>query len=81
MTEEVPKHVDDDDRDLVKEDGTPFDQYERYAFFHDAKFGYIVKRQNEYPRLEEQLDLIFHKGVEGWKAEIQVIKEKYPKPE
>lgn len=80
MTEEVPKHSDDDNRELLKEDGTPFDAYERYAFFHDEKFGYIIKRKEEYPRLEDQLDSIFHNGVEDWRAEIQAIKDQFPKP-
>ena len=35
----------------------------------------------EYPKIEDQLDLLYHKGVEGWKEEIQKVKDKYPKPE
>ncbi len=33
-----------------------------------------------YPPLEEQLDNIFHNGVEAWKADIQAIKDAHPKP-
>lgn len=34
----------------------------------------------QYPPIEEQLDYIFHHGVEAWKADmIQPIKDKYPK--
>jgi len=36
-------------------------------------------RANEYPSIPDQLDDIFHNGVEGWKTSIQVIKTKYPK--
>ena len=42
-----------------------------------------LARQNrklEYPPLEEQLDKIYHSGVDAWKAEIKAIKDKYPKP-
>ena len=42
-----------------------------------------IARQNrklEYPPLEEQLDKIYHGGVDAWKAEIKAIKDKYPKP-
>ena len=38
------------------------------------------KRKEEYPAIEEQLDNIFHNGVDAWKADIQAIKDKYPKP-
>lgn len=34
-----------------------------------------------YPSIEEQLDLLYHGGLDAWKEEINKIKEKYPKPE
>ena len=40
---------------------------------------YTEARAAEYPPLEEQLDKIYHSGVDAWKAEIKVIKDKYPK--
>ena len=33
----------------------------------------------EYPPLEEQLDKIYHGGIDAWKADIKAIKDKYPK--
>tara|TARA_B100000614_G_scaffold248334_1_gene256128 strand:- start:110 stop:478 length:369 start_codon:yes stop_codon:yes gene_type:complete len=41
---------------------------------------YREQRQLEYPPLEEQLDKIYHSGVNAWKADIKAIKDKYPKP-
>lgn len=41
---------------------------------------YKKKRKEEYPSIEEQLDLIYHEGIDVWKETIQSIKEKYPKP-
>lgn len=41
---------------------------------------YIIKRINAYPSVEDQLDMIFHKGVDEWQNHIRSIKEKYPKP-
>lgn len=38
-------------------------------------------REKEYPSWEEQMDILYHQGYEGWKAVIQAIKDKYPKPE
>ena len=40
---------------------------------------YTDARRAEYPPLEEQLDKIYHKGINAWKADIKVIKDKYPK--
>ena len=45
-----------------------------------ATFEYQRKRKPEYPAIEDQLDLLYHKGVDGWKEEIQKVKDKYPKP-
>ena len=41
---------------------------------------YQSKRKSEYPKIEEQLDKIYHSGVDAWKADIKAIKDKYPKP-
>jgi hypothetical protein len=40
---------------------------------------YKIDRANEYPSMADQLDDIFHNGIDGWKATIQAIKDKYPK--
>ena len=41
--------------------------------------SYTDARKAEYPPLEEQLDKIYHSGVDAWKADIKAIKDKYPK--
>ena len=43
--------------------------------------AYKELRAAEYPPITEQLDKIFHDGIEEWKKEIQAIKDKYPKGE
>ena len=40
---------------------------------------YTDARVAEYPPIEEQLDKIYHNGLDAWKADIKVIKDKYPK--
>ena len=40
---------------------------------------YTDARVAEYPPIEEQLDKIYHSGVDAWKADIKKIKDKYPK--
>ena len=45
---------------------------------YDAQ-SYARSRKAEYPAIADQLDDIFHNGIDGWKATIQVTKDKYPK--
>ena len=40
---------------------------------------YQEKRKLEYPDWEDQLDKIYHDGVDAWKTDIKAIKDKYPK--
>ena len=40
---------------------------------------YQRDRVKVYPSIEEQLDDLYHNGVEGWKKTIKAIKDKYPK--
>ena len=46
----------------------------------EAIQAYQSKRVAEYPKIEEQLDKIYHSGIDAWKADIKAIKDKYPKP-
>jgi hypothetical protein len=41
--------------------------------------AYKGKRQAEYPSYADQFDTIFHEGLDVWKAQIQAVKDKYPK--
>ena len=45
---------------------------------YDAQ-EYARKRQGEYPAIADQLDEIYHNGIDSWKAVIKVTKDKYPK--
>ena len=40
---------------------------------------YTEARAAEYPPIVDQLDKIYHSGVNAWKTEIKAIKDKYPK--
>ena len=40
---------------------------------------YTDARVAEYPPIVDQLDKIYHEGIDAWKADIKVIKDKYPK--
>lgn len=41
---------------------------------------YSMQRYAEYPSWEDQLDMIYHHGLDAWKGCINEIKSKYPKP-
>ena len=45
---------------------------------YDSK-QYQRDRALSYPPLEDQLDDIFHNGLDGWKANIQAVKDQHPK--
>jgi hypothetical protein len=45
---------------------------------YDAK-EYQRKRADEYPSIADQLDDLYHNGIDGWKTTIKVTKDKYPK--
>ena len=42
--------------------------------------SYKSQRKAEYPSIEDQLDDIYHNGIDAWKATIKTTKDKYPKP-
>jgi hypothetical protein len=41
--------------------------------------AYKDLRAAEYPSYADQFDTIFHEGIDAWKAQIQAVKDKYPK--
>jgi len=45
---------------------------------YDAK-EYQRKRAAEYPSFADQFDTIFHEGIDAWKAQIQAVKDRFPK--
>jgi len=45
---------------------------------YDAK-DYQRKRATEYPSIKDQLDKIYHSGIDEWKKVIKTTKDKYPK--
>lgn len=40
---------------------------------------YKYNRAAEYPSIKDQLDDIYHNGIDGWKTTIKTTKDKYPK--
>jgi hypothetical protein len=46
-----------------------------YIYAH----AYIAKRQQAYPSIADQLDILYHSGFDAWKSAIQAVKEEFPK--
>ena len=72
--------------DIIWHDGNPTNitneqilakQVELQAAY-DAK-EYQRKRATEYPSIADQLDKIYHSGIDEWKKVIKATKDKYPK--
>jgi|TARA_R100001198_G_C5122191_1_gene144415 hypothetical protein len=49
----------------------------------NAKIAEIQVQENrkyDYPSIADQLDDIYHNGIDAWKETIKATKDKYPKP-
>ena len=53
---------------------------ERARQLDEEANGYKEARKLAYPSIEDQLDEIFHNGIDSWKAIIQQVKDDNPKP-
>ena len=42
--------------------------------------AYKAERAQAYPSITDQLDLLYHGGMDAWKAAITAVKQEYPKP-
>ena len=76
----------DDSAGAFDKDGKPVDIDEKLVKLKIAelksaydKLQYQRDRKEEYPSIEDQLDDLYHNGIEGWKQKIKAIKDKHPK--
>jgi len=55
-------------------------QYDKSAVqaYIDAN-AYKDLRAAAYPSFADQFDTIFHEGIDAWKAQIQAVKDRFPK--
>ena len=45
-----------------------------------AAVKYQENRRRAYPDMQEQLDQIYHDGIDTWKETIKAVKDAHPKP-
>ena len=72
----------DDIRWHVKPDGITKEKVQTEVARLQAEYDaqqYARNRATEYPAITDQLDEIYHNGIDSWKAVIKVTKDKYPK--
>ena len=77
--------VQDEDIDQITwHSGTPIAKDEILNKQNELKIEYdnnVYQRSRkvEYPSIVDQLDDLYHNGIDGWKATIKAVKDKYPK--
>ena len=77
--------IDNDFDKIIWHDGTtPIPKTEIENKMEEIKTEYEAneyqrKREEEYPSIKDQLDDIYHNGIDGWKETIKAVKDKYPK--
>lgn len=53
---------------------------ELQAAYDEANAPYKLARASAYPSIADQLDQIYHEGIDAWKETIAAVKAEYPKP-
>ena len=66
-----------DDTSEISESDILAKQKELQTAYDNNK--YQRNRAEEYPSIADQLDDIYHNGVDEWKKTIKAVKDKYPK--
>ena len=77
--------LDDDAKKITwLDETTPIDEADILAKQKQLQAEYDAKeyqrdRAESYPSMADQLDDIYHNGVDEWKKTIKAVKDKYPK--
>ena len=65
--------------DIAEPTNTQLASYETAGNTAETLSGVLNKRANDYPSVKDQLDKIYHSGIDEWKKVIKATKDKYPK--
>mgnify|MGYP003128174607 FL=1 len=70
---------DNEDYDSIEwlNDTTPISKADIEAKYTEIEA--LDNRRKEYPSIADQLDDIYHNGIDSWKTTIKAVKDKYPK--
>ena len=76
------EHIGWEDEFFPKPTEAELETAHKYAVLsQETGYDYRLERKKQYPTPEAQLAMIYDLGLDGWKAQINAIKLKYPKPE
>ena len=64
---------------IVKPTVEQLNSFETAANTEETLQKVLNNRAKEYPSIVDQLDDIYHNGIDAWKATIKTTKDKYPK--
>ena len=65
--------------DIAQPTAEQIASYETAGNTEEALQTVLNNRANDYPSMADQLDDIYHNGIDAWKATIKTTKDKYPK--
>ena len=65
--------------DIVEPTDSKISSYETAGNIEETLQTVLNNRKNKYPSIVDQLDNIYHNGIDAWKATIKTTKDKYPK--
>jgi hypothetical protein len=65
--------------DIAKPTDTQLASYETAGNTEEALQVVLSNRAKDYPSIADQLDKIYHSGLDEWKKVIKATKDKYPK--
>ena len=65
--------------DIAEPTAEQLASYETASNTEEALQIVLNNRAKNYPSIKDQLDKIYHSGIDEWKATIKVTKDKYPK--
>jgi len=79
VNDTAPEALDSNNKAVVLNESAITVEVNRLQAAYDAQ-AYARNRAAEYPSIADQLDDIYHNGINAWKATIKTTKDKYPKP-
>ena len=64
---------------LAKPNDSKIAEYDSVGDTAETLSGVLNKRKKEYPSITDQLDKIYHDGIDEWKKVIKAVKDANPK--
>ena len=65
---------------MTDEEEAQFLEFAEWQIDTQKERQYIDDRQKAYPLITDQLDQIYHEGIDAWKETIKAVKDANPKP-